>query len=215
MNPHPLWSDDYWPLIMQLYMSKPTGVKPLYSRAVVDLGIRLHIPPKYIHSQMHLLREHATPFLQRVWDTYAGNTRRLNRDVRRLQQMQGFGAGSAFYEGVDTDDGFAADYRAVAHGTSLTRVMITIILELYFRLTPLTMVKETPEVEECARRLGIKPAEVVEVLCTFQSCDPILHRAPSPDSPLTLACRTVWKRYANEDPDRLADTAVRLAEYFK
>ena len=163
MPTHPLWSDDYWPLIMQLYMSKPTGIKPLYSRPVVDLGIRLHIPPKFIFAQMHLLREHATPFLQRLWDTYAGNTSRLNRDVRRLRQMSGFGAESAFYDGVSIDDDFADDFRPIADDTKLTRVMLIIILDLYFRLTPITMVCETPEVGECASLLGIKPQKVVEV----------------------------------------------------
>lgn len=214
MNAHPRWSDDYWPLIMQLYLSKPTGVKPLYSRAVVDLGIRLHIPPKYIYTQMRLLREHTTPFLQRIWDTYNGNTRRLNRDIRRLKQMQGFGAESAFYDGVDTDDDFAADYLPIAADTPLTRVMLTIILDLYFRLTPITMVSETPEVTECAHRLSIKTEQVVEVLCIYQTCDPILHRPIPPSTPLTTACREVWKRYSNEEPDQLADTVIRLAEYF-
>ena len=207
MPTHPLWSDDYWPLIMQLYMSKPTGIKPLYSRPVVDLGIRLHIPPKFIFAQMHLLREHATPFLQRLWDTYAGNTSRLNRDVRRLRQMSGFGAESAFYDGVSIDDDFADDFRPIADDTKLTRVMLIIILDLYFRLTPITMVCETPEVGECASLLGIKPQKVVEVLCIYQTFDPILHRAAAPDSPLSEACRTVWQRFRNEEPDRLANRA--------
>lgn len=215
MPTHLLWSDDYWPLIMQLYMSKPTGIKPLYSRPVVDLGIRLHIPPKFIFAQMHLLREHATPFLQRLWDTYAGNTSRLNRDVRRLRQMSGFGAESAFYDGVSIDDDFADDFRPIADDTKVTRVMLIIILDLYFRLTPITMVCETPEVGECASLLGIKPQKVVEVLCIYQTFDPILHRAAAPDSPLSKACRTVWQRFRNEEPDRLANSVVRLMEYFK
>lgn len=29
---HPLWSDEYWLLLMQLYQRKPAGIKPLYSR---------------------------------------------------------------------------------------------------------------------------------------------------------------------------------------
>lgn len=215
MNPHPLWSDDYWPLIMQLYLSKPTGVKSLYSKPVVDLAIRLHLPPKFLYAQMHRLREHATPYLQRLWDTYVGNARRLNRDVRRLNDMSGFGSAALFYDGVDTDDDFAADYRPIAPGSKFTAVMLTIILDLYFRLTPITMVKETPEVADCARTLGISADDVVQALCTYQSCDPILHRSAPSDNALAGACRKVWKRFSGEEPDRLAAEAVRLAEYFK
>lgn len=214
MNNHPLWTDNYWPLIMQLFMSKPTGVKSPYSKPVVDLGIELHITPKFLHEQMHLLRNHATPSLQRVWDTYYGNPRRLSRDVRRLRQMAGFGSAALFYDGVDTDDDFAADYRPIAPGSPLTRVMLVIILDLYYRLTPITMVRQTPEVAECARLLGISPDEVVQVLCTYQAFDPILHRPTPADTPLTQTCRKVWKQFVAEEPDRLADTALRLAEYY-
>ena len=34
------WNDDYWLYVMQLYMSKPTGVKPLYSKAAADRGYK-------------------------------------------------------------------------------------------------------------------------------------------------------------------------------
>lgn len=35
MATHPLWSDEYWLLLLQLYQQKPAGVKPLYSRQLV------------------------------------------------------------------------------------------------------------------------------------------------------------------------------------
>lgn len=215
MNNHPLWTDDYWPLIMQLYMSKPTGVKTPFSKPVVDLAIELHIPPKFLHEQMHLLRRHATPSLQRIWDTYTGNPRRLGRDVKRLRQMAGFGSAGMFYEGVLPADDFAADYSPIAPGSPLTRVMLIIILDLYYRLTPITMVKQTPEVAAAARLLGLKPEEVVSVLCTYQTFDPILHRPTPSDGTLTEACRKVWKQYGSEEPERLAAAALRLAEYYK
>ena len=37
------WNDDYWLYVMQLYMRRPTGVKPLYAKAAVDLSLELHI----------------------------------------------------------------------------------------------------------------------------------------------------------------------------
>ena len=43
MAKHPLWKDEYWLLLLQLYQKKPMGVKPLYSKGMVDLSLELHI----------------------------------------------------------------------------------------------------------------------------------------------------------------------------
>ena len=40
------WQDDYWLLLMQQYLRKPTGIKPTYDREMVNLSIELHIPPQ-------------------------------------------------------------------------------------------------------------------------------------------------------------------------
>ena len=124
---HPLWTDDYWLLIMQLYQKSPAGVKSEYSRSVVELALELHIPPKTLQEQMEALKERTTPSLQRLWETYADNPRRLSRDVKRLRQMTGFGAGSTFYNGIDLTQPFEHDYLPVAptddqhHGQRDTR----------------------------------------------------------------------------------------------
>ena len=136
MANHPLWSDDYWLLLMQLYQKKPVGVKSEYSHPVVELGIELHIPPKTLHEQMRVLEQHDTPSLQRLWDNYADNTRRLARDVKRLRQMTGFGDSGLFYEGVDMAQSFERNYRPIDQQTDITPVMLVIILNLYFTLTP-------------------------------------------------------------------------------
>jgi hypothetical protein len=39
------WQDEYWLLLMQIYLQKPVGMKPMYCRAMVDLSIELHIAP--------------------------------------------------------------------------------------------------------------------------------------------------------------------------
>ena len=36
---HSLWSDEYWLLLMQVFMKKPVGRKPLYSKVLVELRI--------------------------------------------------------------------------------------------------------------------------------------------------------------------------------
>ena len=212
---HPLWTDDYWLLVMQLYQKKPVGVKSEYSRAVIELALELHIPPKTLQEQMQALDSHATPSLQRLWDTYADNPRQLARDVKRLRQMAGFGVGQLFYDGVDTALPFEHDYRPVSADTQITPVMLTEILGLYFQLTTNTMVSETPEVQDMARLLGLKAEEVVDVLKIYQTFDPILRRKALPASPLVDEAQRVWNRYSNENPEVLQATIDRLAEYFR
>lgn len=215
MATHPLWSDDYWLLLMQLYQKKPAGVKSEYSHAVVELGIELHIPPRTLHEQMRQLERHDTPALQRLWDTYADNARRLARDVKRLRQMSGFGCSDMFYEGVATTLPFERDYRPICPQTDITPVMLTIVLSLYFELTPNTMVSETPEVLDTARLLGIKPEEVVEILDIYQTFDPILKRQTLPQAPVTDEARRIWQRFYNGQPEQLQTAADRLKEYFE
>ena len=43
MATHPLWNDDYWLLVLQLYLKRPTGVKAVYAREAVDLAVELHL----------------------------------------------------------------------------------------------------------------------------------------------------------------------------
>lgn len=211
---HPLWSDDYWLLLMQLYIKKPAGVKSEYSRHLVELGIQLHIPPKTLHRQMQLLERHDTPSLRRLWDTYIDNPRKLNRDAKQIGMMAGFGEAGMFYDGVCSSDSLEHDYRPVAPGTRITPVMLTIILELYFTLTPNTMVKETPEVEDTARLLGLSADEVVEALRVFQTFDPILKCRQAAQSPIAHEAEKVWKRYCNEEPEQLQAETAKLKEYF-
>ena len=214
MANHPLWSDDYWLLLMQLYQKKPVGVKSEYSHPVVELGIELHIPPKTLHEQMRVLEQHDTPSLQRLWDNYADNTRRLTRDVKRLIQMTGFGDSGLFYEGVDMVQSFERNYRPIDTQTDITPVMLVIILNLYFTLTPNTMVSETPEVLEMASMLGIKPEQIVNVLDVYQTFDPILKRQPLDSSPLVDEAHSTWNEYYNQ-PELLQESAEKLIEYFK
>ena len=97
----------------------------------------------------------------------------------------------------------------------MTPVMLILILDLYFRLTPITMVAETPEVQELARLMKLKPQEVAEALEVFQYCDPYLHRKEVTFSPLFLPCQQVWRRFGNANPEDLASYASQLKEYFK
>ena len=210
-----LWQDDYWLLLMQQYLSRPAGIKPTYSRGMVELSMELHIAPEELHERMGDIARLRTPRSERIWQEYGENPRRLKRAVQLLRQMTGFNSGGDFYEGVDIQETFEVDFRPIAEDERLTPVMLILMLDLYFRLTPITMVSETPEVQELARLMHIPTALVVDVLDVYQHCDPYLNRKDVCFNPLMLPCQQIWQRYGNGDTRQLADYAEQLKAYFE
>ena len=96
-----------------------------------------------------------------------------------------------------------------------TPAMLILILDLYFRLTPSTMVAETPEVQELARLIKMRTQEVVDIMEIYKFCDPYLKRADFVMSPLLGPCQQIWQRYGNGSPQQLAAFAAQLKDYFK
>jgi hypothetical protein len=215
MAKNTVWQDDYWLLLMQIYLHKPVGVKPLYSREMVDLSVELHIAPQILRSRMQQIATLETPRIERIWRTYADNPRKLARAVKLLREMKGFGSAGDFFQGVEVQETFEKDFRPLAEDERFTPVMLILILDLYFCLSTITMVEETPEVQELAKLLKLKPADIVMVLDVFQTCDPYLNREASVDSALLLPCQQIWQRYGNMEPHVLAAYAEELKEYFR
>lgn len=200
---------------MQIYLQKPVGVKSMYSRGMIDLCMELHIAPNLLFNKMGELANLDTPRIEHLWETYGNNPRKLARAATLWREMRGFNNADAFYQGVETSESFEKDFRPVAEGLTLTPVMLILILDLYFRLTPITMVKDTPEVQELARLIKVSAPEVVEVLETFQYCDPYLKRKGEPAAHLIEPCKQVWRRYGNADTEELVSFASQLKDYFK
>lgn len=211
----PQWQDDYWLLLMQIYLRRPVGVKPVYSREMVQLGLELHIHPQILLTKMQEIATLETPRVERIWKTYSGDTTKLARAARLLREMKGFGRADEFYEGVGINETWEKDWQPLPENERLTPVMLIMVLDLYFRLTPATMVSKTPEVKELAKLLGIGADEVVELLDVFQHCDPYLNRRDVTFSPLLLPCQAVWQRYGNDDTETLVTLAGQLTDYFK
>ena len=209
------WSDDYWLLLMQIYLQKPVGVKPMFHRKMVVLSLELHLPPSFLFNKMCQIANLETPRIEHIWETYGRNPKKLARAVSLWREMRGYGHANAFYEGVKVQETFELDFKPVAEGTTMTPVMLTLILDLYFRLTPITMVPETPEVQELARLIKVKSQEVAGVMDVFQHCDPYLNRKDAIDHPLLLPCRNIWRRYGNAETEVLASYAEQLKEYFR
>lgn len=209
------WQDDYWLLLMQLYLRRPVGQKPVYSREMVELGLELHIHPQLLAEKMGKISVLETPRIERIWKTYSENPRRLSRAVSLLREMKGFGRADEFYEGVETAETWEKDWQPLPEDSSLTPVMLILVLDLYFRLTPATMVVDTPEVQELARLICVKTDVVVELLDIYQHCDPYLNRRDVIFSPLMVPCQTIWNRYGNSETNELAALAEKLKDYYK
>ena len=209
------WSDDYWLLLMQIYLQKPVGIKPMYSRKMVNLSLELHIAPNILFARMCQIANLETPRIEHIWETYGNNPRKLSRAVKLWREMRGYGTANAFFEGVEVNETFERDFRPIAGKGSMTPVMLILILDLYFRLTPATMVIETPEIQELARLIKVTPLEVVDAMDVFQHCDPYLNRKDVTFSPLLLPCTEVWRRFGNANTEELASYAAQLKEYFK
>ncbi len=209
------WQDEYWLLLMQIYLQKPAGIKPMYSKKMVDLSMELHIAPNVLFNKMCQIANLETPRIEYFWELYGNNPKKLKRAVNMLREMWGFNNALEFYEGVETQESFEKDFKPIAADSVLTPVMLTLILDLYFRLTPITMVEETPEVQELAKQIKVKPQEVVEALEAFQHCDPYLNRKDVVMGDLVLACQQIWRRYGNANPEDLASFAEQLKEYYK
>lgn len=212
---HPLWNDEYWLLLLQLYLKKPVGMKPLYSRQLVDLSLETHVPPRYLYNQMFRLRHSNSPLLHLLWDTYGKQPKKLADDVKKLKRMKGFGKSEKFYDGVEIKETFEKDFRPLPQNKQLKPVMLIMILDLYFRLTPITMSPETPEVRQLAKLLRITPQLVADVMDVFQFCDPYLNRDDMIINPLLLPCQEIWNRYGNDNPETLSALAAQLRDYFK
>lgn len=209
------WSDDYWLLLMQIYLQRPMGVKPMYSRKMVDLSLELHLPPSMLFVRMCQIANLETPRIEHIWETYGHNPRKLARAVSLWREMRGYGNADEFYEGVEVNETFERDFRPLAEDGELMPVMLILILDLYFRLTPITMAVETPEVQELARLIKLRPQRVVEVMGVFQHCDPYLNRKDTTDPPLLQPCKEIWQRFGNGDTEDLASFASQLKEYFR
>ena len=209
------WQDEYWLLLMQLYLQKPTGIKPMYSKAMVDLSLELHIAPQQLFNKMCQIANLETPRIEHIWEVYGQNPRKLKRAVNLLREMWGFNNALEFYEGVETIESFEKEFKPIADDTTLTPMMLVLILDEYFRLTPITMVAETPEVQALAKMMKLKPQEVVDVMEAFQHCDPYLNRKDEMKGNLVLACQQVWRRFGNSEPQELASYAEQLKDYFE
>ncbi len=213
MAKNSLWSDEYWLLLIRLYLRKPEGVKPMYSKEMVKLALELHIPPQSLYEQMFRLRQLDTPRLEHLWQTYGNNPNKLAKGIKKLRQMKGWR--DELFDGVEIVESWELDFKPLSVYPAILPISLIIILDQYFRLTPLTMVRDTPEIQELAKLLKLKVDLIVEIMEIYQLCDPYLNKDMMMVDDLLHPCQQIWKRYGNDNPQKLAAYAAQLKEYFK
>lgn len=211
---HPLWSDEYWLLLLQLYLKKPVGIKQVYSKPMVKLGMELHIHPKLLHELMYQLRRRETRSIERLWQTLGTNPKLLNKKCRQLRHKAGFGNAGLFYQGVTIHETWEWMFEPLETIPQLMPVMLIIILDLYFCLTPLTMVPETPEIGQLSRLMHVKSDVICDVMKAFQNCDPCLKTHPEADAGLIAECRKIWNEHSIIDQKILSRLAEDLKAFF-
>lgn len=207
------WSDEYWPLLVKEYKRKPEGVKALYSKHMVELALRLHIQPQELHRKLMELRKIESPQLQKLWDDLSGNTRKLNKAVRILLEKDGYGTSGKFFDGIAVNESWELDFRPLEDESRLMPVHLILILDLYFQLTPTTMVSDTEEIQDLARLIKMPVSMVLEVMEGFKQCDPYMS-AVQAETSLTPYCKVVWNRFGNDDIEKLSSFAEQLKKYF-
>lgn len=203
---------------MQLYLKPPRGLKPMYDKGLVKLALELHIEPSYLYRRMFKLRQIDTPSMQQLWDIYGSRPRKLSREVGLMRRMKGFGNFEEFYAGVEVNESWEKDFRPIdeqRYGEMLMPVSLVMMLDLYFRLMPDTMVADTPEIIELGKKIGCPAALIAEVMALFCHCDPLFSKESEPSHPLLEACREIWQRYGNETPEALSALAAQLRSYWK
>ena len=156
-----------------------------------------------------------TPRIKRLWEKYADKPQKLKRDIQRIRQMNGCGNAIQFFEGVEVKETFEKNWEPLESEPSLTPVKLIIILDLYFQLTPITMVPETPEIIDLGKLIKTSPKVIAEAMGVFMYCDPYLNREDVLIHPLLEACSDIWHQYGNGNPDKLYQLANELKEYFK
>lgn len=208
------WSDQYWPLIIKAWLQKPEGTKSKDSKTVVDIANELRIDQDVICEKMTLLDKHESPLLQKLWKMYAKNPRRLNRDIKNLRQLSGFGDAEMFYEGVETARPVARIFLPVTPDSRMTPAILILILHVYFTLTPNCMVESTPEIIELAQLTKTPVEEIVKFMKVFQCFDPILQREPPVLSPIIHEAREIWEKYYELPQSRFDKDVEKIKEYF-
>lgn len=189
----------------------------MYFHALVSLALEIHIEPKFLHEQMFYLRQSERPSIKRLWDEYGKHPKKLEKKTDLIRKEYGFSHPDKFFKNVEIKETWEKDFKPVKNEKKITPVVLIMILNLYFQLTPVTMVPETPEIEDLSHLIAVSADQITQIMDIFQFCDPYLNRHSPPtkiSSSLLEPCQEIWNRFGNKDPRALYTLASELKDYF-
>ncbi|WP_106485218.1 hypothetical protein [Bacteroides sp. Marseille-P3684] len=181
------WSKEESLLVLDLYLSKPVGMKSVTDETLVDRAQLLgRTPDAFCRRMMQFQQWYPVlPFdagedvfgddNPAVWSIYFGQPKLAHREAAAL--LKDFCIG-------------------------------TLVLNLYFQLIISTMNEKVPEVMALARQVKRPAKEIVALLHVYAALDPFVKDHPADDLAIPSVYRQLWSRYA-DDMDKLS----RVAKY--
>ncbi len=183
------WTKEESILVLNLYQSKPKGMKPTTNADMVHLAQMLGRTPEALYRRMLKFRQWypVLPFTSDI-PIYIEEDPSVWSDY--------------FYDSKKT--------RTEAADILLEISRATLILNLYFGLIINTMDEKVPEVVDMAKKVKSTAAEVVNMLHAYASLDPFNKKNVNTDIHVPNVCHFLWERYA-DDMDGLS----RVAKYIE
>ncbi len=176
------WTREESILVLNLYFTKPVGIKDSKSAGVKELASLVGRTPSAVHQRMYrFLRWYPTiPLL------YCEETEDESNDDAYLP----------FWNAYFLDPKLLAKDAGELLKAWRTGILA---LDLYFRLIPDTMTPKVPEVVELAKRTKTTPQQIVDTLHDYLACDPFTKgKVAMASGKPSVRNALLWNRFANK-----------------
>ena len=185
------WTKEEAILVLDLYMSKPKGVKPSTDDQLINLAQLLGRTPDALCRRMQKFQQWypVLPFAEdeavyddenpAIWTDYFAQPRKAHKEAPAL--LEEFCIG-------------------------------TLVLNLYFQLIISTMNEKVPEVAELAKLVKRPAKTIAGMLLSYASLDPFVKDMPT-NLPASSIQQQLWNRYA-DDMDKLSHVAKYIENHY-
>lgn len=186
------WTKEESVLVLDLYMNKPIGLKPVTDESLTNLAQLLGRTPEAVFRRMQKFQQWypVLPFdadediyqdeNPSVWSDYFNQPKKAHSEAPAL-----------------IDEWCAG----------------TLVLNLYFQLIISTMNEKVPEVVELSRVVKRPAKDIVDMLYAYASLDPFLKTNQYSGQTVSPICRHLWERYA-DDMDKLSHVAKYIESHY-
>lgn len=186
------WTQEESVLVLDLYMSKPAGLKPVTNESLTHLAQLLGRTPEAVFRRMQKFQQWypVLPFGMNeeifqdenpaIWSEYFNQPKKVHSEAPAIL------------------DEWCAE---------------TLVLNLYFQLIISTMNEKVPEVVELSKLVKRPAKEIVEMLYAYAALDPFLKTPQPSELAISPICHHLWNRYA-DDMDKLSHVAKYIESHY-